>query len=104
MLYLMGFLFVLLIALIISGFIEWVRPNKTVEGVKHIKPTTYFYRTRYNFEWADISKCGDCGTIGMYEDLHTVYPCHECGGIRYRATPMKFNYSTRLWEARKKDK
>ncbi len=34
----------------------------------------------YNGEFAKINQCTDCGSVGLYEDMHTVNPCPNCGG------------------------
>jgi len=33
-----------------------------------------------NENFVQVNKCCDCSTVGMYEDMHPVNPCFNCGG------------------------
>ena len=49
--------------------------NKEVKD-KNIIPQYHRYHGGY---W-NINSCEECGLTGMHEDLHTIYPCPDCGG------------------------
>lgn len=41
----------------------------------HVPPQYYGYGGGF----ATITKCTNCGRTALYEDAHTVNPCHSCG-------------------------
>ena len=58
-----------------------VRPNMVRPN--HMKPIY----SGYKGGWANVNLCIECNTIGLYEDMHEVNPCHRCAGkvVRYGA-------------------
>lgn len=35
---------------------------------------------RYHGGWWTVTKCSECGCVGLYEDAHPARPCFNCGG------------------------
>jgi hypothetical protein len=42
----------------------------------HMKPVYYGYTGGFSA----TNQCSNCGIIGLYEDMHTIKPCRDCGG------------------------
>ena len=42
----------------------------------HLNPVYHGYKGGYHA----VNKCTECQIIGLYEDMHTIEPCSNCGG------------------------
>ncbi len=48
---------------------------KAIHRYNHISPRYY----GYDGGFSNITKCVNCGRIGLYWDQHTTNPCNKCG-------------------------
>ncbi len=62
--------------------------------MRHLKPSYYGYNGGY---W-NICKCTNCELTGMYEDLHPVNACPDCGSQVVKSGSAKWN--GQLWLTR----
>ena len=44
--------------------------------IKDLPPKYWDYKGGYD----NVNYCTECGLQGLYEDLHSVNPCPQCGG------------------------
>lgn len=61
------------------GGLKRKKKLETVMGIPikphHLRPEYHGYHGGF---W-QTNKCQNCGTIGLYEDMHTARPCRFCG-------------------------
>jgi len=53
----------------------------TIKVHEGINLAPQYYKPHYcNNNFVQVNKCKFCGMIGLYEDMHPVNPCTNCGG------------------------
>lgn len=69
--------------------------DKIPTDPNHLKPIYFAYYGDY----ANINKCTGCGVTGLYEDMHTVNPCFNCGSkvVRDGAGKWAIEDGIRKW-------
>ena len=57
-----------------------------VPDCQHLPPKYHAYEGGFT----NLNQCVDCKLLGLYEDIHEVDPCPECGGKVWNTKPGKW--------------
>lgn len=71
-----------------------------VDESEHIEPNNYYYATRYENGFAEITQCIDCKRTGLYEDQYPTSPCIKCGGVVKTIGSGIFKFKDHKWYLR----
>lgn len=96
------FTFFVIVVLTVLGILWNILLNKNGDikiHPKNIRPGYYGYHGGF---WK-VNKCYECGLTGMYEDLHAVSCCPDCGGnvTEYTAAKWEKDGDTYRWVTKK---
>lgn len=83
---------------------NYSQPNPPKENLRDMVayPNSVYPRYyTYKGGFANVTKCNDCNSVGLYEDQHIVEPCNACGGKVQEFGAAEFSYKHHQWFKKK---